>query len=546
MSTHLLQSCLRARTCAALLLLLGGPLLAQDTTPPQFTIAPVFHNPPVRACPLTATITFTTDEPTKAELGFRTAEAGWNVIAESGFTLDHTTLVLGMRPATQHEIRLKVRDAAGNLTEWPIRFYHTTPVLPSSFPPLTTTIAQQASMEPGLTLIPARYSSSTLAGQGTFVILLDSRGFVVWYYATRQGLRDAVRLRNGNILCLNSVRDAFEVDMLGQIVQRWWTSNLGLTGAPFNSTLVPIDTMHHELSELPAGELGDFITLSSSHRQYPNYPISEIDPTQTTPVGDVAGDVIVEFKRDGTVVRSFDVIDALDPYRMCYNSLAPIYGSMYGVTVADWGHSNSVVLDPSDDTWLISLRNQDAVIKIRRSDHSVVWIHGHPDRWNPPWSQYLLTPIGAGFLWQFHQHAPVIDSNGNMSLFDNGNYRVIPPTPAPPSSAWFSRGMTYHVNPIAHTTQETWIWDGGGTPFLSGSLGTAWVLPQTQNRLLTEGNMIVPGMNKSFSRVQEVSGTMPSTLRFEVIVNDPNAANPNAYNWNVYRSRRVSSVYPHL
>jgi hypothetical protein len=536
----------RLRASAALLLLLCGPALALDTTPPQFTSTPVFHNPPVRACPLVATITFTTDEPAKAELGFRTHEGQWLVVAESDFTTDHTTLVLGMRPSTQHEIRLKVRDAAGNLAEWPIRFYHTTPNLPASFPPLHTTIAQQSAMEPGFTLVPARYSSSTLPGRGTFIILLDSRGNVVWYYATRQSLRDVVRLRNGNFLCLNTARDALEIDLLGQVVQRWWTSNLGLTGAPFNSTLVPIDSMHHELSELDQGELGDFITLSASHRTFPNYPISEIDPTQTAPVGNVAGDVIVEFKRDGTVVRSFDVLDALDPYRMCYNSLAPIYANLYGVSLADWGHSNAVIVDPSDDTWIISLRHQDAVVKIRRSDHSIVWIHGHPDRWTAPFSQHLLTPVGGPFEWQFHQHAPVIDNLGNMTLFDNGNYRVIPPAPAPPSSAWYSRGATYHIDPIAMTTQQTWMWDGGGTPFLSGSLGSCWVLPQTQNRLLTAGNMIVPGMNKSFSRIQEVSGTMPSVLRFELIVNDPALPNPNPFNWNVYRARRVTGIYPHL
>jgi hypothetical protein len=105
--------------------------------------------------------------------------------------------------------------------------------------------------------------------------------------------------------------------------------------------------------------------------------------------------------------------------------------------------------------------------------------------------------------------------------------------------------VTFHIDPIAHTTQQTWTWYGVSS-FLSGSLGTAWLLPLTGNRLLTEGNMLVPMMNKSFSRIQEVTTTLPGALRFELVVNDPTQPAPNAFNWNVYRARRVSSVYPHL
>jgi arylsulfate sulfotransferase len=437
-----------------------------------------------------------------------------------------------------------VTDVAGNVADWPVPFYVKTPALPPWFPPLHTTTHAASGMEPGLTLIPTIYMSPLLPGTGSYVILVDGEGKVVWYYATRERIRDVTRLRNGNFLCLHAdERQAFELDPLGNIVQKWWAANLGTTGAPQGSTMVAVDTIHHELDQLPPGEQADFIGLSSSHRLFPDYPTSEMDPTQTEAVGHVAGTVVFEMQRDGTVVRSCDLLDVLDPYRMCYGSLASVYSVHYGQHLRDWSHANSVILDRSDDTWIVSVRHQDAIVKIRRSDHSIVWIHGSHERWNKPWSDHLLHPVGIPFDWHFHQHAAQLDPSGRMTLFDNGNFDAIPPTPA--ASAFSSRAVAYQLDPITHSTQEVWSWDGAGQPFYSGSLGAAFPLPITGNVLLTAGNIRVTGQNRSYAMIQEVSGTMPSELRFELIVNDPSLPNPSPYNWTVYRTRRVTSIYPH-
>jgi len=75
----------------------------------------------------------------------------------------------------------------------------------------------------------------------------------------------------------------------------------------------------------------------------------------------------------------------------------------------DWAHANSVIIDPNDDTYVISLRTQDCIVKVGRTTGQLVWIHGDPGRWNPPWSAKLLTPIGPNFGWHYHQHGPHID-----------------------------------------------------------------------------------------------------------------------------------------
>ena len=55
-----------------------------------------------------------------------------------------------------------------------------------------------------------------------------------------------------------------------------------------------------DVVELPSGNL---LALSSEVRSYDNFPTSAGDPNAPTTTRDLAGDVIVEFQRDGVIVR---------------------------------------------------------------------------------------------------------------------------------------------------------------------------------------------------------------------------------------------------
>ncbi len=58
-----------------------------------------------------------------------------------------------------------------------------------------------------------------------------------------------------------------------------------------------------------------------------------------------------------------------------------------------------MIEDPQDDSVIVSLRHQYAVIKLDRKTGRLMWILGTPDAWMPPWDRYLLKP--EGFLqWQ--------------------------------------------------------------------------------------------------------------------------------------------------
>lgn len=527
--------------------LLCGVAAAQtpDTTAPIILAQPIVSLNTNPAAPLTGRVQVTSNEPVIVEILVRDATRNFRFQPTRTFATTHDLPLVGFRPARPHRVTVAVRDAAGNRTIWPYGFVLTTPALPANFPPVRVATSQPLQMEPGVTLTALRWSSPSLPGVGTYCVLLDNSGQVVWLYETPIGLRDVTRLANGNFLIHANNRLAQEVDSYGNVVTQWWAARLGTTGAPAGAIPVDCDSFHHELHELPESENGDFLALSTELRTYPNYPTSETDTTQTAPTGNVVGDVVVEFRRDGTVVRELKVLDVLDPYRICYGSLAGIYNPLYGGALTyDWSHGNAVVLDSTDSSWVMSLRHQDAVVKVRRADRSIAWIHGPHERWGPAWAPYLLTPLGFPFEWNYHQHSPDIDASGGLTMFDNGNYRAIPPAPAAPSDQWYSRAVRYQVEPVTMTTTQVWDWTDA-VPFFSGQFGDVDPLPLTGNQLVTDGAKPVTGTNKTYSRIVEVRAATPGQqVVYEVIFNDPAAPAPSAYNWNLYRAERYRSAYP--
>jgi len=534
-----------ASLCATIALSTLAMASVVDTTAPVFLTAPTVTANTNPAAPLTARVQLTTDEPTKVDIFVREATRTYRFTASSSFSTTHDLPLIGFRPGRTFRINVWIRDAAGNRTPWNGGFIFTTPPLPANFPPLHVTTSQPALMEPGVTLTAMVWTTPTASNSGTYLVYLDNEGQVVWLCQLAATARDVMRLRNGNLVATLTNRLAEEIDPYGNIVTQWWAARLGTAGAPPGATFVDCDSFHHEFHELPDSELGNFIALSTEMRTYPNYPTSEVNPAQTSPTGTVVGDVVVEFKRDGTLVRELKLLDVLDPYRMCYGSLAGFYNALYGMSTYDWGHSNAAQVDFGDDAWVVSLRHQDAVVKVRRSDHSIAWIHGPHERWVAPWTQYLLTPLGGPFEWNYHEHSPDLDSAGNLTMFDNGNYRVTPPAIAAPTSSWYSRAVTFHIDPVAMTTQQVWAYYGA-TPFLSDKFGDADPLPTTHNVLVTDGAKPDPnGANLQYSRLVEVTTGSPSQVVYEVIVNDLTQPNASRFNWNLYRAERYHGLYPH-
>lgn len=171
-------------------------------------------------------------------------------------------------------------------------------------------------------------------------------------------------------------------------------------------------------------------------------------------------------------------------------------GSGISPTAHDWMHTNSIFYHPQDGNFVISVRNQDWIIKIDYAGGTgnILWRMG----------------LGGDFAiqstdpypWFSHQHDVTMANAGAgpMTVFDNGNTRVAPPPIGLGSGD--SRGMALSVDETNLTV----------TPVLSQDLGVyASALGSAQ--LLTNGNYFFqPGLvNFQNSFGQEVMPTSGAT-----------------------------------
>ena len=215
-------------------------------------------------------------------------------------------------------------------------------------------------------------------------------------------------------------------------------------------------------------------------------------------------DVVIEVDQNGTVVDEWKLWEILDPNRsdmlkaldqgaVCLNidpskagrtlskeelekiERSDSFGDILGTGPGrNWAHVNSIDYDPTDDSIILSLRHQCAVVKIGR-DRSVKWILGAPKGWKEPLRSKLLTPVdaegrplrcgpeqceGSDFDWTWTQHtAWRADAKSDrrflyLTAFDNGDARGFE-QPALPDMK-YSRAVIYRIDQEKHTVQQIW------------------------------------------------------------------------------------------
>jgi hypothetical protein len=220
------------------------------------------------------------------------------------------------------------------------------------------TVTGDPAAEPGLTLFSVyRFAPGTKK----YVVAVDLAGTVVWYHESTEAFVDVRQLPSGNLLMTRDKDDIIEMDMLGNVVREWHASNR--SPAPSGAIPIETDSIHHEVAPIAGG---NYLTLSSEVRTYQGYPTSETDPTPRAEPTNVVGDVVIEFAADGSVVARTKLLDILDPFRIGYDALDAAFWNNYyaeATPTVDWTHANGVI--PSGDGgFIISLRHQDALVKI--------------------------------------------------------------------------------------------------------------------------------------------------------------------------------------
>ena len=214
-------------------------------------------------------------------------------------------------------------------------------------------------------------------------------------------------------------------------------------------------------------------------------------------------DVIIEVDPNGEVVdewRLWEILDswrdnvlkAMDQGAVCLNidleksgqtisqdelakmDASNVFGDVTGVGPGrNWAHVNSIDYDPSDDSIILSVRNQSVIVKIGR-DKQVKWILGSPEGWKGDLAKKLLKPVDkngkaipcegsvceGGFDWTWTQHAAFrVDAKSNkdvvyVTAFDNGDARGME-QPALVEMK-YSRAVIYKIDQKKMTVEQVW------------------------------------------------------------------------------------------
>jgi hypothetical protein len=389
-------------------------------------------------------------------------------------------------------------------------------------------------MEPGWTLVDRFYHRESPSHGPTYTMILDAAGEVVWYGGL--GAIATSRLTNGDLLYqLEDV--ATEVDLLGTPVRTVALADPG-------------QGLHHELV---LTEEGHYLSLTHTLRFVSAYPTSDTDPTAPPRSTLIADNPAVEFAADGSLLHVWPLADLLDPTRIGYESL-----NQSRVGTKDWAHANAVVFDPRDDSLLVSIRHQDAVVKLSRATGELKWILGPPANWKPAFQPFLLQPVGLPFAWQYHQHAPEYTPSGTLLLHDNGDHRASPfdGNPQLPDEENNTRVVEYAIDETALEVRQVWEYvPPYAERIYAAARGDVDWLPGTGNVLITYGNVSFTGgvasqdlgLGLEHGRITEVTHTIPAERVFDVLVFDPRppgSPTDPAHGLELYRSERIPSLYP--
>lgn len=483
---------------------------------------PILILDPNGSTPLAAVVELTMEEPTRISLSISNSSDSWAVAFPDEAT-EHSLPVLGLKSNSAYMISVIATGPAS--TEVVADFQAVTPPLPDDFPQMQVVINEPVRMEPGFTLLDRYTRRRSEEPTGLYSMIVDESGDVVWY--SPLGGRATRQLASGNLLYF--IDDSMvEQDMLGnRIVTALQDPGLGL---------------HHDLYPTSHGTV---LSLSRETVSVDNYPTSETDPLALRESADIRDEPVVEFTMDGEVLRVWPLVDILDPMRIGFDSLNATPQGL------DWVHTNAVLHDPSDDSIIVSVRHQDAVIKFSRSTGDLEWILGPHENWPAAFQPYLLTPVGTPFAWQYHQHAPMITAEGTLLLFDNGNHRASPfdGTAPLPDADNVSRAVEYAIDEAAMEVRQVWQFGDGASPRLySRFVSDADSLATTGNVLVTHGGLQYVdgartseiGLGFSATRILEVTHAVPAEVVFDMLLFNPDPARAIT----AYRSDRIASLYP--
>jgi len=432
----------------------------------------------------------------------------------------------GLYPSTTYTLNY-VLVTGSSSTNGPTGQFTTGPI-PTGVPFPVMSVLVPAAPQDALTqsiLLLDCYSNPVNTNNLDFVpTAVDLNGQVIWYYpgydsSLNYGSYFIRPVPGGTFLLYpadenTGLRQQLfrQIDMAGNTIRQTSITRINQQLALLGQ--LPVVGFNHDSEILPNGH-----TLVKASQE-------EVFPagTQgaTAPV-DILGDCIMDLDKNMQVdwvwsAFTYLNINQKDPLNETCTATSVDCPPLVLAPVAnDWTHMNSLNYIPSSGDILVSLRNQDEVLKIDFNNGvgtgDVLWTLGKK-------GNFTMTGSTDPWPWFSHQHDVNYELNGTsvISLFDNGNTRIYK------NPGEVSRGQVLNIDESAFTVSLAM---NVNMPGFSPALGSA--------QRLDNGNYHFEAgwLDYTSSPYGEAIEVLPNgTFGFELIDNSV-----------TYRGYRMDSLY---
>lgn len=365
--------------------------------------------------PLAGILSVSSSEPVSVKYTVKGQDGEDYISRNTLLATDYKLNLFGLYPNTKNTINVIITNAEGSMASRDI--YVTTAELPEEFPPASDITVNKLDTANAQTRFVLFYPYKTVGGlpfksptgNMAYPIVLDRHGKVRWYMTTPYVL-DMKPMPNGHFLLYYYGYIFREVDLMGNIYKE----------------INPPVICHHDFQLLPNGNI-----------LYTGTDLS---------VNNTIEDKIYEINyQTGATVKTINLYDILDPSRQ----QQPFINS------DDWFHNNSLAYDSTDNSIIVTGRDQSTICKIDYASNRIKWIISSPDYWKAPWSNYLLQPAGSDFEYTWGQHCVVLNpqDHNKLIVFDNGNERSYSNPFSPANS--YSRLVEFSIDPSAKTVSQS-------------------------------------------------------------------------------------------
>ena len=426
-----------------------------------------------------------------------------------------SVLVAGMRAFATYHMRARMKLPDGSQSVDSDHVFKTGGLPFGRLPIVAVTRSSGLEPNPGIELVDVVSLAPIPATAKVTAAAFDLGGNLIWFHDLQDGAQldspfPIKPLPNGDFLLVvngvfNGVR---EINLAGETVSQFSVGdvNQALSQAGFH---LVIGGLHHDILPLPNGHLILLTNTSQPFTNLPGFP----GTTQ------VDGDVLIDLDQNRKPVWVWNTFDHLDVNR-------------HPLSLPDWTHANAIIDSAEDGNLILSMRNQDWVIKINyrdsAGDGSILWRLG-------PGGDFVI-PGGSPSDFNYAQHYPVLTSSKSsgvfpLMMFDNGNNRIMDSKGticgSPGAPACYSRPVLFQLDETSKTAQ---ILFQDKLPVFSLCCGNISSLGNGD----LEFDIGVESFTPMTSRIQEVTRELTPRLVWQMDVTEQLA----------YRAFRIPSLYP--